>query len=265
MTGRSEPACGVATRHLRNARILVKSLVAPLIGVLITAAIVAVAAMQFVAFQAATDRAELISRLDVQADRAALDMTVVHAMLYRTITHKAQGVELSIVRQVRDEAAATLADAETAFHGSISVDLPFDEALMERALLAFDGYLAVAKMTMDLVDIDGFTAMVIMQTAEPKYGDARAAIDGLTRALTLAHLDLEAAAQQFFLRASSTIDAGTLVGVILALGCAVFFAHLISHPVTVMTEVMTRLAGGDHSVEIPATQIGMRPAPLKPI
>jgi PAS domain S-box-containing protein len=254
MSRRSARAYGIVMRQLRDAPILVKSLVAPLLGALITAAIVAVAAMHFLAIQAADARAEQVAHLNIRVNRASLDMTIAHATLYRAITHKAQGVEPSIVRKVRDDAAASLSAAETTLHELNAVDLPFDAALMQHVIDAFDSYLAVARTTIDIVDVDEFTAMLFMQTAEPKYADALAAIGEVASSLTTARNELEVSAQQSFVRASIEIGAGALVAVILAVGCAAFFAHLISHPVRLMTKVMTRLAGGDHSIEIPATQ-----------
>ncbi|MGE5547265.1 MAG: methyl-accepting chemotaxis protein [Solirubrobacterales bacterium] len=228
--------------RLANLRIAAKVLIAP-------AVLVASMAILAVIFQwgihregqALTHLYEDSFQKNKRTGEAQTASAVVESNLYRLLGWQSSGVDKDKVAALDKLVRSQLKSLrESAAAGG-------DPGLQK----AMDAFARAATEVLDMYAIDEVTALVMMVNTEQQY-------DALAGRLQVLADEANADTERVYRGAEDVAGSsqGTYYGVLaafLVLGtlASVAMARLISRPVTALTAVMDRLAGGDVGVEIP--------------
>jgi methyl-accepting chemotaxis protein len=240
-------------KSLVNASISVKSLISTLLGALVVVGVAGLSIGSFLEIRDANAEQAAAVALMSQARDAWIDLARGQAALYRAINLKSSNVELPLVRAAKDDAVKATEHARHGLGLLRLAGLPIDPQLAAKAAKAIDEYANAAGQAASFVEEDAFNATMFMTDAEQKFGLAQQDVS----ALVVAAVKLEGALDQqmtALLRARLFIIAiGAAAAVLLSVVISTLFSRAISRPIVAMTTVMRRLAGGDLTAEIPAT------------
>ena len=238
---------------LNNASITTKSLIATLIGVIAVGAIAGLATTSLLRIEhsAAASGAAVTARS--QARSVMGDLSHAQASLYRAINLKAQNVEVALVRASKNDSISTLEVARKLLEGLKSSDAGIDVALTAATAKAVDAYADAAKQAASFVEDDAFNATMFMTDAEQKYAAAEQQVDVLLAASAKVADARQQEANNVLRDNTFAIPIGAGVAMLLSIIFSTLIGRLISRPIVAMTSVMRRLADGDVTTDIPAT------------
>ncbi len=244
------------TSLFRNARVSVKVFIAPVAITLFMLAMAAVA--QYGANQQSKALSALVKDVMPKSMAAvqASDLVIVaHLDLYRTI---GWAVNSDDAKKVEDSAKRTLDSLRRAKQELATIPqrwtLSGEEATQrDAAAAALDSYVEAATNVAEMASSDATTAFIFLLTSEKAFEAVKQPLDALrtiqareSEQTSAAAFRTEQQARQLFL---TLLGAALLLAAIVTLG----IARMISRPITGMTQAMTALAGGDHSVSLPGT------------
>jgi methyl-accepting chemotaxis protein len=237
-------------RHLNDASIAAKSLIAPLISAAILVGIVGL----FLSVHADVRRMDEMKRratvLAAQADSATIDFTQAHADLYRAVSLKSQGVETRIIKEAKQSALELVARAVRTID-DLGGNALADRRMLDEVARALAAYAKAAKLTADVVEDDAFVAAMDMNDAQQQFSLAKKQIDPLVIETGRVRDRVDAEAMRVLGRAVYQIGSAAGAAILLSLAAALFFGWLVSAPIKAMTAIMKRLASGELTVAIP--------------
>lgn len=241
--------------NLRNLNISTKLFISPLIFV---------AALIFLGFIAITgfqnDQAAMAS-LDEQANqktgaalRFQLNLQAYNGGLYRLISQLSAGVEEEKLVVQRKALLDQMAGAQKSLDEFITSG-SYSESeleLLEKLKTEITGYGVVSKDVIDMTELDGSTAVVMMVGAESEFNTLYETINQIVEKW---HADGAIAFESSVADGESAMTQFVLISVIslIVAGAVTFLmVRMIKGPLLSLTDNMAKLAEGDLSVEIGA-------------
>jgi methyl-accepting chemotaxis protein len=118
---------------------------------------------------------------------------------------------------------------------------------------ALAAYGKLAHGVVDMINADPATAVIMMVGGEKQFAALTTAVDSLASAADRQRLDTFQRALQAIHAAKTAFIAAVIFVVTVAMGLTITVGRAIGRPIVVMTGAMGRLAAGDLTTEIPAT------------
>jgi methyl-accepting chemotaxis protein len=238
---------------LNNLSVSRKCLASTLIGALVVVGVSVFALSDLRNVQNAIQDSGATVALRAGSRAVAGDLASVQARLYRAINLKAQNVEAAIVHAAKVEALAAMTDARDRL-GKMNMERAgLDSAMLRTTVSAVDAYIQAARQAADFVEEDAFNATMFMTDAEQKFGFAEKAIAAqLAAASQLADAKEREAARSLD-NAVWIIPVAGIAAAVLSMLSSSVFGRVIARPIVAMTQAMHRLAEGDLTTEVPAS------------
>ncbi len=241
--------------NIRNLNISLKLLISPAIFV------IALVILSITAYTANQNSASMMESLNEQAKlktsaayRFQRDLQSFNGSVFRLISQLNAGVEEEKLVAFRDQLRAGMEGSQKVLAQFIEGG-SFNETELEmltniQAQLAEYG--TAATDVIDMTEIDGSTAVVMMVSADEQFNAMYKSISDLAvlwqeegdALFTSAVSDAEAA--------TATTMVVSLVSLVVALGITTLIIRMIRMPIQSITGVMAALSQGDNSVEIPS-------------
>jgi methyl-accepting chemotaxis protein len=236
--------------YFDNSSIVVKTLVAPLVGAVILCVIV----LQFVVLQrdvrrAADDMAGA-SMAAAEASRVLTEFQRSNAALFRALSWHLMKIDAERVKSAKEDGAAALERAAAGLNSDYLRQVEIDPAVLTATLDVLDAYRKAASQTLEMVEVDPFTATMFLSDAHRKAGEAEAAINKVLAAVGSANDAARGRMSATMSRSElQTIGAAGLA-IVTSLGIAVLFGRLLAQPILRLAATMRRLAAGDLGIEL---------------
>jgi methyl-accepting chemotaxis protein len=238
--------------RLQNLPIVVKSLIAPLLGGLILCGALGQFAVSRGQILAAEDGYRRAVALSLGVEASVQDFTRAHGALFRAITWGSMGLSQKLL----DTAYASAADSVKQAVGKAD-SLPLERLALAPALTdEFRGklhaYADIAAKTLDVIKADPAMASIVINEAQERATAAEDAGHKLSAAAAALRDQLQAAADSTLRTGFVRMLVGVAIALALLLATAVWGAVvLVSRPIRQMTRTMDALAAGDLATEIP--------------
>jgi methyl-accepting chemotaxis protein len=239
----------VATFRIRDLPIATKFLVAPIIGALITIAIVIVVMTVTSGASRLASQAETAERLAMAVTAARLEFAQGHAALFRAISWRAGNVNPKQVDDARNEAQMAVTRAAEMMQQLPAADSR--RAKLDALEKLVVDYQQAVKQTADTIQQDAFIATMMMTDAHERSLRLAHAFQEFADEAIAESSALSAGARTALQEGVTVILATAVIGIVVATGLAVICARLLSRPVRLLTVAVSRLANGDLTVAIP--------------
>ncbi|MBE7636002.1 HAMP domain-containing protein [Sneathiella sp. P13V-1] len=241
--------------NFRNLSISLKLLISPAIFV------IALVILGVSSYSGNKQNGEVTSILNEQsktktgaAYRFQRDLQAFNGSVFRLISQLNAGVEEEKIQVMREQLRAVLAGSQAALTKFIE-EGEFDATELE-ALQAINTklgeYSVSANDVIDMTEIDGTTAVVMMVAADEQFNVMYKQISEIA-------VLWQEEGDALYAKAVADGEANTLqtmivsiVCLVIALGVTVMVTRLIRMPILSLTSVMAALSQGDNSVEIPS-------------
>jgi methyl-accepting chemotaxis protein len=240
----------MATFRIKDMSIATKSLVAPVIGALITVAIVIVVITVTNGAARLAGQAEAAERLAMAVTAARLAFAEGHAALFRAVSWRAGHVSPKQVDDARNEARTAIARADEMMQNLPATDDVRTKVDALKKLVS--DYQQAVKQTTEMIQEDVFIATMMMTDAHDKSLHLASAFQEFADETVAESSALSARAKEALQQGVNVILATAVTGIVLALGLAVICTRLLSRPVKLLTIAVSRLAEGDLSAAVPA-------------
>jgi methyl-accepting chemotaxis protein len=236
---------------IRNANIVIKSLLSPALSCLMILLVVVVFYFSYQGIIRANHETEAADTVNIETLKSVDSLAEAHAALFRAVSWKQANVEARLVdaakRQAIEKADATIAAMQRLQIGTLGIDT----ALLKQIQDGLAAYRAALLQTTDMVDTDPFLATMFMTDADQKFVAVRNSADALqTKAGGLRDAirsDAEATLRNGF---RAVVGVAALAG-ILSVFAAILLGRTISRPIQQITSTMSRLARGELDVAVP--------------
>ena len=247
---------GSLTSALNNTRISIKLFIAPVLIVVFMLGMGGVSQYGAKQQSAALDEVGNIARAKYETGVAVNEaIAIAHINLYRMLSWAANSNETSKVtestrkvEQAQRTAATSLDTLLTKFSLS-DAERKAAEAVRD----VLKKYNEATKSVFEMASADIATALLFMNDAEEQFGILEKAIDNLASLQKSQSAETARAAEATAAETTSLFIGLLAVSVVLAVIVTLLVSRMIARPIMTVTGVMGRLAGGDDSVEIPAT------------
>jgi methyl-accepting chemotaxis protein len=241
--------------RLRDLRIAVKSLLAPLAGAAITVAIVVVATVTNNASVQSANRADEAENIFKAVNGAWLQFTRGHAELFRGVSWRANNVQGKLVDAAGREAATAIKRANETMEklSAVTLRAPENAEALKKLLARYE---QAAVQIVDIMGVDAFSANMMMTDAHDQSLQVAAAFEALSSQLGGMSTELRAAALASLRQGLIRILVVAGGGVLFALLLAWILARLIARPIVDLTSSVAKLAEGNLETAIPASERG---------
>ena len=170
--------------------------------------------------------------------------------LLKAVTWKAANVEQKLVDSAKQDSIANIQTSLSLLKKIDLSDLPLDAAALATAEASLEAYLKVVRQTVDMIDIDVFSASMFLTDAIDKFNALRTLTGNLStqadRVQTTINVD---AADRMRQNLWTGVGVAAL-GLLLSLATGYLLARTISIPVRSITSTMKDLAGGNFEAKI---------------
>jgi methyl-accepting chemotaxis protein len=170
--------------------------------------------------------------------------------LLKAVTWKAANVEQKLVDSAKQDSIANIQTSLSLLKKIDLSDLPLDAAALATAEASLEAYLKVVRQTVDMIDIDVFSASMFLTDAIDKFNALRTLTGNLStqadRVQTTINVD---AADRMRQNLWTGVGVAAL-GLLLSLATGYLLARTISIPVRSITSTMKDLAGGNFEANI---------------
>jgi methyl-accepting chemotaxis protein len=244
------------TSALNNTRISVKLFIAPAIITVFMLGMGAISYYGSARQSAALDEIANVARTKYETGVAVYEsISVAHISLFRMLSWAANSGEASKatdntrrVEASQRAAATTLEQLLTQF--SLSDD---ERKAGEVVRDVLKKYAEATKNVLEMATVDTATALLFMNDAEELYTQLEKSIESLATVQKNQSAETARAAEASATETTQLSIALLTGAVVLAIVVTLLVSRMIAKPILTMTGVMGQLAGGDHSVEVPAT------------
>ena len=243
------------TLRFKDLPIAVKSLVAPIVGALITVAIVIVVVVVNNASARSADQAEQAEQLVTTVTAARLAFTQGHAGLFRAVSWRAINVQSERVEAAAREAAVAISRAVDTMQ-AVPASAVRASALVEGLQRLLAEYRTAAQQTAEVMRDDAFAATFLMGDVQERSIQIEAEFGKLSSDMAAASGERRAAATETMRNGLKLIVVVAAAGIVLGLGLALVPARAISRPIKRLTEAVSGIAAGDLATPIPADDRG---------
>jgi methyl-accepting chemotaxis protein len=170
--------------------------------------------------------------------------------LLKAVTWKAANVEQKLVDSAKQDSIVNIQTSLSLLKKIDLSDLPLDAAALATAEASLEAYLKVVRQTVDMIDIDVFSASMFLTDAIDKFNALRTLTGNLStqadRVQTTINVD---AADRMRQNLWTGVGVAAL-GLLLSLATGYLLARTISIPVRSITSTMKDLAGGNFEAKI---------------
>ncbi|CAK0762459.1 methyl-accepting chemotaxis protein [uncultured Gammaproteobacteria bacterium] len=192
----------------------------------------------------------------IKSSEIASQVQLAHTELYRMLTWSAAGVDEKKISEITEiftkamtETARRLDEYQKAFRFNDQ-----ERGLLEKLAQEFKAYQKNSADVVDMVAVEFSAAVSMMWTAQGDYEKTLGILRQLTANETVEAQDDYHTAEASGQEAQRLFIVLTVIGFILASVLSWLVGRIIAGPVREMTAVMSRLANGDNSVIVPATE-----------
>jgi diguanylate cyclase (GGDEF)-like protein len=190
----------------------------------------------------------------VQALSASQDIARAQSALYSAINLQSQNADMTTVRQAKGESSHAIEQAQRTLAGLQTANLLIDAAAVADAGNGLTRYALAAEQAASFIESDTFAALMFMTVAAEKYQRASMASAALQTAADQAAAVLEQRMTALMSRDLVIIPGSTIVAIVLSTAASIYFGRVIARPIVAMSDAMRRLAEGELSIAIPATE-----------
>ncbi|MGE5516553.1 MAG: methyl-accepting chemotaxis protein [Bacteroidota bacterium] len=232
---------------LRNLSVSTRTLIAPAIGALSTLVVGAVLAVTVASSDRAAESVAAANQITEGIDTLQLEMAKGNAALYQAVSWQGAMIEAAKVATVKAAYADLLGRAERRLDSL--PEAARGEAL-DRTRTALADYRKAASQVLDLMDVDMSLANMSLSEVGTRYVTLETSANVVADSAQAHRVEVEkaanAAAHRMLLVGLFTVAAAALV--VIGLGLKV--GRDLSRPIRALTAVMSRLAAGDHGVDV---------------
>ncbi len=237
-------------KSIRNASILVKSLVSPVLATLMIVVIAAVFAASYLEVRKDMDRQASISTLRVDLQEVVLGLAAAHLETLKATNWKQSQVQDELIAETIVVARKWLDEVQ-----AVLAKLAADKTLAEQAEVSkvgelYAAYRQGAEQTLDAIPADAFMAVMFLNDTQVRHNAVIEATQTLLDTVVNTDASVTAAVNSSLQITLIAVLASAGIGVLLSVGTAVLLGRAISRPTVELTESMSRLAEGDTGVEI---------------
>ncbi len=243
--------------NIRNLSISKKLLISPAIFVL---ALIFLGAISISGSQQSLDTMESLNQQAEAKNGAAYrfqrDLQAFNGNLFRLISQMGAGIEEEMLAKQREGLRKYIAGAKESLKNFIENGQYTESELtiLEKLRVDLENYSADVMNVIDMTEVDGSTAVIMMIGADEKFGIMYAHINDIvklwqedSKAKYLeAVSDGEAGVQQFI--------AISVVALLIAGVVTYFVTRMIRGPILSLTSAMSELSSGNKSVDIPSSE-----------
>ncbi|MEI8394506.1 MAG: methyl-accepting chemotaxis protein [Rhodospirillaceae bacterium] len=176
-----------------------------------------------------------------------------HIDLYRALTWQAAGTDDAKIKQVQNKTKVSMEEISkdvAGFRSRFSFDAT-EAALLDQIGTELSDYRRNVSGMIEMMDIEFTAAVTYMWTAQGDYEKMLGSVEKLAQLESKLSEQASTSALSEGRQARSLFMILVICSVVLAVLVAWGIGRLISRPVRCMTEVMQRLADGDHQVTVP--------------
>lgn len=241
--------------NLRNLKISTKLLISPAIFALALLVLGAVAITGLERVQSTMVALETQSSAKTGAAyRFQRDLQAYNGNLFRLISQLNAGVEEEKLAKQREGLLAYMQGAQKSLGDFVKGGTYTEDelSLLKKMQGELDAYGVGAKDVIEMTEIDGSTAVIMMVGADEQFETVYATIDQIVK---LWQADGKTAFEQAMVDGQSSITQFVTIGVVAFLIAGlvtVLVIRMIKGPVQSLTNVMAKLSDGDQTVEIPS-------------
>ena len=241
-------------RKIHDIPVLMKFIITPVLSVVLFAVIGTVLYATYDEIKHAQDDAARISQASAQLQDMMLHVASGHADLMRTVTWKQSNVADEQIQEAADSSLGHMSAAATVRSEITEIGIDaVDSAVTEMGVL-FDTYRDGAAETADAAIVDAFTGAMFLTNAHYSYNDFTASWQNLMQQVATAEQDTAAAMEATLADAVVSFIIAAGVAVTLVVVTATVLGRAISRSTIALTASMTRMAGGDKTLDINGTE-----------
>jgi methyl-accepting chemotaxis protein len=235
-----------------NLPIIVKSLVAPALGAVLSAAIVGVFLWSYVTVEQSVAEADRTATLEAFVSEVMLDVSNTQSLLFRAVSQKQANVDQKFIDETVKEALALLDEASGDFASVRIDDMPEFAASLATLSDSFKAYRPAADLTLKTLPQDAFMASMHMNDTQARYLDLKESGTKLVHVIEGALHHAEQNAQAAMDNALYAVLGTGGASLLIALAVAFAMGRTISGPIRTLTTAMRTLADGDTGIAVPA-------------
>ena len=234
---------------LNRLSINLKVFVAPLV-VLLLFVVVAVTAIAMLREQGAAFREVVGGAFDAATTTSRLSLTVsgIHSDVLRHLDVMRLEQDAESLKALRETLPARFDEAEAMLQSLEANSYSLDPDLLHNVADFLTIYRIVATKVAQSTTLNP----TLVSTLIAHHQQLEAYLDELSTVTIKSAKDKQLQTAASVQRAMTVLGLATLAGLVLAIAATWFIGRAISKPLSEMTHVMSRLAGGDHDIRIPA-------------
>jgi methyl-accepting chemotaxis protein len=238
---------------IRNPTIIVRALLAPAFGGMMTILVLLAFYQSYLNIVAANRQIVSAAAVTTVGDKAFLSLAEAHAALFRAVSWKQANVERKLVDAAKAEALADLENTVARVGTIAPGGLPINPEVLKQLADRLAAYRDAAKQTIDMVDSDAFSATMMLTDTNEKYGAVRDAANRLTAEVGRLEDSIRHDGAVTMHDSLHRVVGMVLLALVLSGIVAVLLARTISVPIRRMTVAMNGVAEGNLEVVVPGT------------
>ncbi len=186
------------------------------------------------------------------AVRYQKDLQAINGGLFRLISQTTAGVSEEKLSQTRNASLAYLKRVSESFNSFVEGGgfSPTEQEILTKAKEELKGYRLAATEVVEMTEVDSSTSVIMMVDTDQQFSNLYGTLEKLTELWTEAS---EASVSEALTNVDDTVLSFIVIALFaLVISTIVTFMtiRMITKPVVGITEVMAKLAEGDHTVEI---------------
>lgn len=235
---------------MQNASVATKSILTPAFCCFVMAVIVGVFYWSYLDVREAWHRGELAGNATTGLLRFSGKLAEGQVDLLKAVTWKAANVEQKLVDSAKQDSIANIQTSLSLLKKIDLSDLPLDAAALVTAEASLEAYLKAVRQTVDMIDIDVFSASMFLTDAIDKFNALRTLTGNLSNQADRVQTTINADAADRMRQSLWTGAGVAALGLLLSLATGYLLARTISIPVRSITSIMKELAGGNFEAKI---------------
>ena len=241
-------------RKINNLPIIVKFFIAPVLSVVLFAAVGVVLYFAYNAIERAQADAEQIAQVSAQLQTAMLQTASGHADMMRSLAWKQSNVDDEHIQQAVTESLENLSQARTVLVQLPRLGIAAIDAPVAEIKELFEAYEQGASTTLETVPVDTFLASMFLTDAHHSYNAFTDVGRSLMQAVAGAERQTAREVGTALTLAVTSFSVAAGLAVVLVIAVATVLGRAISRSTVALTASMGRLADGDKTLEIAETE-----------
>jgi len=234
-----------------DANIITKSIVAPAFSCFMTLIVTAVFYWSYTDVKNGLRLSEAAAGANSATLKAMVSLSEGHTALFRAVSWKGANVDAKLVDKAKAQAIAKIDAAITEVQRINTDGLTLDQREVVAIEAGARAYLEGVRQINDMIDVDVFSATMLMTDCDDKFTAVRTRAEAFSAAADSLKDETNARANLAMRQSLWEVVGVAAIALVLSMLAARVLGRTISLPIREVTSTMERLAGGDLDITVP--------------